>query len=59
MSHRWTYQVVEVKPSLLSRVKAENIQAELNRLGAQGWELVNFAFPGPMAPATLVLKKPQ
>ncbi|MEZ0470523.1 DUF4177 domain-containing protein [Luteimonas salinilitoris] len=40
-------------------MKPEKIQAELNRLGAQGWELVNFAFSGPMGPAMLVLKKPQ
>ena len=41
-NERWTYQVVEIAPSfLLSRVKGERIQEELNRLGAQGWELVS------------------
>jgi hypothetical protein len=59
MSHRWTYQVVEIKPSFLGRQKADKIQAELNRLGAQGWELVNITAPNTLAPVTLVLKRPQ
>ncbi|WP_407352296.1 DUF4177 domain-containing protein [Luteimonas sp. R10] len=58
MSSRWNYKVVEIKPGLLGGMKAERIQAELDRLGAQGWELVNLAFAGPMSPAILVLKKP-
>jgi hypothetical protein len=38
---RWTYKVVDVKPSFLG-FKAENIQETLNQLGTQGWELVNI-----------------
>lgn len=39
---RWRYQVVEVKAaSLWSQVvKTEQLQAELDRHGSQGWELV-------------------
>ena len=42
MSKRWTYQVIEVKPGLMGGLKHEELQNELNRQGAQGWELVNI-----------------
>ena len=45
MSKRWSYQVVEVKPTLLGGLKAEEVQAELNRQGANGWELVTVIVP--------------
>lgn len=38
-SDRFSYQVVEMKGGLWG-IKADAIQSELNRLGAQGWELV-------------------
>jgi hypothetical protein len=37
----------------------EDIQAELNRQGQLGWELVNIIIPAPMRPAMLVFKKEQ
>ena len=40
MSSRWSYKVVELKPSFLG-LKAEVVQDALNQLGAQGWELVS------------------
>ncbi len=57
-NERWTYQVVEVKPRLFG-VRPEDVQAELNRLGAQGWELVSVTQPGAMHPVRLYLKRTQ
>jgi hypothetical protein len=58
MSKRWTYQVVEIKPSFSGRVNAEAIQAELARHGASGWELVQVLHNGHgLHPAKLIFKK--
>jgi len=57
MSKRWTYLAVEVKPSMMGTQKTEEIQAELNRQGAMGWELVNVVFGAPMTAAILIFKK--
>ncbi|AWH36293.1 MULTISPECIES: DUF4177 domain-containing protein [Stenotrophomonas] len=59
MSKRWSYLTVEVKTSLMGLQKPEDIQAELNRQGQLGWELVNIIIPAPMRPAMLVFKKEQ
>jgi hypothetical protein len=59
-NERWTYHVVEIVPKLRSRVTAERMQEELNRLGAQGWELVAVAHNGrALHPARLFLKRAQ
>ena len=41
--HRWNYRVVTIKPGIFSKAeqKNENIEEELNRLGTEGWDLVN------------------
>jgi hypothetical protein len=52
---RFSYQVVTVKPRVFSERQAEDIQAELNRLGAQGWELVAVQATG--AGTRLYLKR--
>ena len=39
-SDRFSYQVIEIKGGLWG-IKADAIQSELNRHGAQGWELVS------------------
>lgn len=57
MSHRWSYQVVEFKPSLMGSFKPEAMQAELNRQGNLGWELVNIIVTAPMAPVQMVFKR--
>ena len=58
MSKRWTYQVVEIKPSFSGRVNAEAIQTELTRQGASGWELVQVLHSGHgLQPAKLIFKK--
>lgn len=41
MSHRWIYKVVDVSYKLFGGKVAERAQAELDKLGAQGWELVS------------------
>lgn len=55
---RWSYQIVEIKPRLFVN-PVEQIQAELNRLGAQGWELVSVTQPNHVNPIRLFLKKSQ
>ena len=40
MSNRWNHKVVEVSFSLFGSKLSEKIQSELDKLGAQGWELV-------------------
>ena len=59
---RWSYQVVEMMPAFFrARVPAEQLQDELNRLGAQGWELVSVARAGIRATGVvqLYLKRAQ
>lgn len=58
MSKRWDYHVMQIKPDMLGRVKPEQLQAELKRLGAQGWELVAMhAFLPGMGSSTAVFKR--
>lgn len=57
MSNRWNYQVVPFKPSLMGTFKPEEMQAELNRHGQQGWELVNIIVTAPMTPVQMVFKR--
>jgi hypothetical protein len=56
---RWSYQTVEVKPSLTGGLKTELIQEELTKHGNLGWELVNVIVPAPLTPVLLVFKRPQ
>lgn len=56
-SDRWSYRVVEVKPSFLGRTSGA-IQETLNQLGLQGWELVAAIQAQRFAPVQLFLKKP-
>lgn len=56
MSKRWTYQTIEIKPGLMGGFKVDEVQAELNRQGQLGWELVNTVF-APLNPMILVFKK--
>ena len=56
-SDRWSYQVVEVKPSFLGSTR-EAAQEKLNQLGLQGWELVAAIQSQRFAPLQLFLRKP-
>ena len=61
-NERWTYQILEMMPTFFrGRVPAAQMQDELNRLGAQGWELVSVARTGVRATGVvqLYLKRPQ
>jgi hypothetical protein len=62
MNDRWQYKVVDVKPEgsrwLSSGPSAEDMQAALDRLGAQGWELVHVVMPAPTSTPRLFLKRP-
>ncbi len=59
MSDRWSYQVIQVKRGTWGSFKVETMQAELSRMGAQGWELVSAMIPAPHGAATLIFKRPQ
>jgi len=41
MSRRWQYKVVELSYKLFGGKLKDRAQAELEKLGAQGWELVS------------------
>lgn len=56
MSKRWSYLTVELKPSWTG-LKPDEMQAELNRHGQLGWELVNVLQTQPMGAALLIFKK--
>lgn len=57
MSKRWTYQVLEFKPKTFGGLDHRALQDELNRQGAQGWEVVNVIVPAPMTPVQILFKK--
>jgi hypothetical protein len=54
-SNRWKYLVVRLKPTFIA-VKQETLQAELDRQGALGWELVSLRLQSPGL--ELVFKRP-
>ena len=41
MSQRWIYKVVDIPFKLFAGKATDRAQAELDKLGAQGWELVS------------------
>lgn len=57
MNKRWDYHVQSFKLNMWGRLDLERIQAELKRLGTQGWELVSFQQSGPMTAPTAVFKR--
>jgi hypothetical protein len=54
---RWRYLVVELKPNWLGRIADEVLQAELDRQGAQGWELVQTLVTQRMGGIRLIFKR--
>jgi len=53
---RWSYQVVEIKPSFLGSTR-DAAQERLTQLGLQGWELVAAIQTHRFRPVQLYLKK--
>lgn len=51
MSERWQYKVVDVPVKMLGEGVSVRAQAELDKLGAQGWQLVSVV----QSPATYSL----
>lgn len=54
----WTYQVIEIVPRMLGPAVSERLQEELDRLGAEGWELVSVMPVTPFDHLRAVLKRP-
>lgn len=57
MSTRWQYKVVEIPMKLFGGGMTERAQAELDKLGAQGWELVSTAQSNAADVLRLFLKR--
>ena len=57
MSNRWQNKVVEMPFKMFGKL-TDRVQAELDRLGAQGWELVSVVQASPADSTRLYLKKP-
>jgi hypothetical protein len=57
MSRRWQYKVVELRFQLFGGKLAERAQAELDKLGALGWELVSLVQASPADALRIFLKK--
>ena len=56
---RWSHQLVEIKPRMFGiSHKREIVQAELDRMGNQGWELVSVAQGNGLEPIRLYFKRP-
>jgi hypothetical protein len=56
VDERWSYQVVDVKPSFLGSAR-DAAQERLQQLGLQGWELVSAIQSQRFAPVQLYLKR--
>ncbi len=59
MATRWIHKVVEVSFSLFGSKVSEKIQAELDKAGALGWELVAVNQSSPADAVRLYFKKEQ
>ncbi|PNS09718.1 DUF4177 domain-containing protein [Solilutibacter silvestris] len=57
MSGRWQYKVIEIEITLFSGKLTERMQEELDRMGPQGWELVNTVQANPSSSLRMVFKR--
>jgi hypothetical protein len=57
MSKRWNYKVVEIPYKLFAGKILDRAQAELDKLGAQGWELVSVVQASTADTIRFYLKK--
>jgi hypothetical protein len=58
MIDKWNYKVVELGGGFFGIPKTEVIQAELDRHGGQGWELVNLVYIPGGRRHQLIFKRP-
>lgn len=56
MSERFRYRIIDFVPDLTS-APGQKLEDTLNRLGAEGWELVSALRDNRMEPTRLFLKK--
>jgi hypothetical protein len=57
MSTRWQYKVVDLPYRLFGDKLADRAQADLEKLGALGWELVSVVQSSPADTLRMFLKK--
>lgn len=57
MSARWQYKVMEIPFKMFGAGFTERMQAELDRLGPQGWELVSVVQTMAADSVRMVLKR--
>jgi len=57
--HRWNYRVVNIKTGSFKKQdeKNEDVEHELNRLGSEGWELVNVVSGIGMYPSYFLKRR--
>jgi hypothetical protein len=58
MSTRWQHKVVEIPIKMFGGKTLQHAQEELDKLGAQGWELVTVLQHSSMEPIRMYLKRP-
>ncbi len=58
MSQRWTHKVIEVPYKLFAGKVTDRMQQELDKMGAQGWELVSAVYNETDFAMRLFFKKP-
>lgn len=56
---KWEYKYIHLDPKLSDKKTLSIINEELNKLGDDGWELVNFAVPAIDARYAFVFKRPK
>lgn len=57
--HKWTYRAVTIKPGTFKKAeeKLEEVEQRLNRLGSEGWELVNVVTGINMYPTYMMKRR--
>ena len=57
MNHRWSHKVVEVPYRMFAGKLTDRIQQEMDKMSAQGWELVSMTPTMPLNHLLAVLKR--
>lgn len=56
MNEHWEYRVIDIIPQIAGK-PGEKVEATLNEMGAEGWELVNAIRASMLEPTRLFLKR--